>query len=1170
MIKRAVDLKREYFSYTDLGHLSSALKTYGLAKKANLKPILGLEFYFKDPKCDIVGGTEADRCRYFTGTIYAKTQQAYQELCRVVSKTDLPKIMIQDEEQSLWSWEEISHLAKFETLFILGGPHCMVGKTLLASNPELAEKVFSKLHNIFGHRLSVSLVCEPWNKKYAKVIKIDYVDGTYDSLLATDIITTDRARKIKASDLLTRSGHTIIESKVVGSTYFKVDKRIDKVNEHKGFLPLSVDVTLEINKFLLEMSKKYDVMAIVSDYAFYASKSDHIVQDLVLENTTKLKSDLHMKTEEEFYYYLYDIMKLDQEEAIKIVGNNDIWATNFDNFELKYEWRLADNGSTSALQQCMEIIKKNGRMKWDDPIYTARLREEIKVISQNGKKDLSGYFLPIVEVLDFYKKNGYLTSIGRGSAGGSLFCYLLEITHIDPIKWKLPFSRFFSLDRINRGSLPDIDIDLPTKLPLISKDGKSGFLYERWGDRACQVSSRSKVRLKSAIKDTNRYLNGGTVEKEVEALTKSLPQPPQNTDDHDFVFGYEDDEGNHIDGLIEKSEPLQKYAKNKPRDWDIVQKSMGITRAFSIHPCATLISDVPIRDILPTKRGTICQYEAKQAEESGLIKYDFLTVNQLLDIQECIKLINKKNGDPLDPMYFTHGGQRVFVWDLPQSEEVYKSVWDGSTKTLFQINTTGMANYTKEVLPQNMWDLSSILAFQRPGPLDYIIPEVNRNMAEEYIWRRNGKSKSDIPELAELLPDTHGIICYQEDLNKIAVEIGGMDGETAEKLRENMAKKKMKELEKMKPIFMEGAIKKISLETANSLWNQMVTFGRYGFSIIHSAEYLHYTYATMFLRHLYPLEWYCSIMTNATEKEISGSLWEIIKEYIASPDINLSSDCMEIDYSNRKIRSKLGIIRGMGDKSINPIVENRPYASIQDFVNKEVAGPSLSRKLIHVGVLDSLFPPKIGLLDKLQLFENAVEIKKHNEKVEKAQKEGKKIKTSEPKTGVIPEYYTDLCKDVVKNALKNAAIQKSILPSLLVGLNDLGRNHSRCIVGKNKPSKIMTSPKEGKEVLLITGEMVQRLNEMPGESVPKDAYVAATGFIVDTKVFDYKKNTKQALKLIIDFDSYLGEYVLWPDYFSGLLEYPPELTKGNICTVFLKKRANKGDPCSIQEIVIEA
>ncbi len=1184
MVARAKQLGRTHFAYTDLGHLSSCLKAYGLCKpdkrkiedlaktneqylKNPLRFAPGIEFYFKDATCDLVNGTPADRCRYFTGTIYATNQTAYQELCRVVSQTGMPQTTIQDESQSLWSWAELERLGKSDTLFVAGGIHCMIGKVLLADGRELAEKILCKLNGIFGKRLFLSVICEPWDRKYASVVKIRYTDGTHDSILASDSVSTDRARKMKASDLVHRSGHSQILSKTVHSTFFEVNKKIAQVTEHKGFLPLpGGDVTLRINQFLLEMGRKYQIAVVASDYAFYAEKDDHIVQTMVLEGKNKLKSNLHMKTDEEFYSYLYNVMKLSQEEAVRIMSDNDTFAHSFDGLELKYEWRLADSGSVPALQQCMDIIKKNGRMKWENPEYVSRLREEIQVIAKNPKKDMCGYFLPIVEVLDFYKKNGYLTSIGRGSAGGSLFCFLLEITHIDPIRWNLPFSRFFSLDRIMNNKLPDIDVDLPDKTPLISKDGKGGFLYERWGNRACQVSSRSRVRLKSSIKDTNRYLNG-SVQKDIEILTKSLPQPPQNTDDHDFVFGYNDEEGNHVSGLIETSEALRKYSTDRPKEFSIIQKAMGITRAFSVHACATLISDIPISDVLPTKRGTICQYEYKEAEEAGLIKFDFLTVNQLMDIQECIKLINKKNNDPIDAMYFKHDGERVFVWDLPQLPEVYKSVWGGQTKTLFQIHTPGMAKFTQELLPENMWDLSAILALQRPGPLDYILEESGRNMAEEYIFRRNGKSKSDIPELAALLPETYGIICYQEDLNKIARTIAGMDGETAEKLRENMAKKKMKELEKMKPVFIQGASKKLSLETAEAVWDQMVTFGRYGFSSIHSAEYSHYTYATMFLRHLYPLEWYASILTNATEREISGILWSTVKDYLAAPDINLSSDKMEIDYANHKIRPKLGIVRGIGSATIDPIVAGRPYKDIRDFIEKDVAGESLSRKLIHVGVLDSLFPPKLSFLEKLQIFEDAIEVRNYNLKVQKAKEDGKLLRQTEPRKGEIPEQYLN----IEKNPMENAARKKSVLPSLLVGLHDLGRNHSKCVVGRAYPSKIMTDS-YNHEVILITGEMLQRLDEMDGHD--KDKYVAITAFIVETKVFDYKNNTKQALKVILDADSYINEKVLWPDYLSGSLIYPPELKKGNICTVFLKKRASKNDgtidPCSITEIVIEA
>jgi DNA polymerase III alpha subunit len=364
---------------------------------------------------------------------------------------------------------------------------------------------------------------------------------------------------------------------------------------------------------------------------------------------------------------------------------------------------------------------------------------------------------------------------------------------------------------------------------------------------------------------------------------------------------------------------------------------------------------------------------------------------------------------------------------------------------------------------------------------------------------------------------------------------------------------------------MSTAIANIGVEKANKIWDMMETSSRYSFNASHSYGYFLITYACLFLRHNYPLEWWSAILTNAKQNEISGKLWAHVKHLVAAPDINLSSDEMEIDYANRKIRAKLGVIRGIGDKTIDPIVQNRPYKDIQDFVNREVAGPGLTRKLAHVGVLDSLFPANSTLVEKIQAYENAVETKKHNATVEKNKVTGATTRAKEPKKGTVPEEYLNMEKD----PMKNAATQKAILPSLLVGLFDLGRNHSKCIVGRDKPSKLMTNS-NGKESLLVTGEQLQRLDEMHGDSVSEDKYVAATGFVVETKIFDYKNNTCQALKCVIDFDGQISERVLWPDFNSKQLIYPKELKKGNIVTVFLKKRAGKNDACSIQEVVIES
>ena len=611
-------------------------------------------------------------------------------------------------------------------------------------------------------------------------------------------------------------------------------------------------------------------------------------------------------------------------------------------------------------------------------------------------------------------------------------------------------------------------------------------------------------------------------------------------------------------------------------DFNEPLENVGHVNGILVHNCAFLIADKPISDFVPTKDGYITQYEASECEAAGLVKYDFLVISQLKDIRVCLDLINKKNGEKNKVGYFTHNGKLTYIWDLPEDPAAYRSVWNGETESCFQINTTTMTPFVKDIMPQNMEDLSLILSLVRPGPLDYVIEETGRNMAEEYIYRRNGNSYEDIPVLRELLPKTHSVLVYQEDVTKIAKQLAGFSGSAAENLREAIGKKKRAAMLKIKPEFVNGCVAsgKVTEEEAQQLWDRIVTFGRYAFNKSHGISYSYVTYACMFLKHYYNLEFWTAVLSNAEQKEITGKLWPHVKHLLAPPDINLSTDQMEIDYANNKIRSKLGIVRGMGDASIEPIVAGRPYKDIQDFVNRDVAGAALSRKLIHVGVLDSLFPPKISLVEKLQLFEDALEVRKFSEKIEKSKETGKLIKQLQPKKGEVPEEYLT----IESKPMENAKVRKSILPSLLVGLYDLGRKNSKCRIFENHDTERKDSGRvhwfdehgEEKRALLITGEALQRLDEMKGEQVPRDAYVAVTAFVVDTKVFEYQKGAKQALKVTMDVDGYVKEHVLWPNFFTSELVYPKELEKGTICTIFLKKRAGKDGDCSIDQILVEA
>jgi DNA-directed DNA polymerase III PolC len=1162
LVKSAKTLGRTHFAYTDHGHLSSALKAYNQVKKAGLKFIPGIEIYFKDTMCSLVAGTPADRCKYFTTTIYCQDQASYQELCKIVSRTDMPTMEFYEEKQQMWRWDDLEQMSKFNTQIVLSGVHCMVGKTMLAGKADIGEKVLIKLKDMFGDRLSVAILAEPWLKKFSQVIEIKYEDGTSDSLLATDTVATDRARSIKAKDLCEPfSRHKHVKTKSVGMMNSEVNKDIKKATLHKGFLPLpGGDASLKVNRFLAALAGKHSIPVLVTDYAYYANKEDKIVQTMRLEGNNKLQPNLHMKTEEEVLSYLTEKMAFPLEKAQNIIENNSKWATKFDDFKLSYAWRLAEvEGSQTALKKCMDIVKENGRMRWDDPKYVDRLKEELAVIHGNGVYDLTPYFLPIRDVLNHYRESGLLTGPGRGSAGGSLLCYLMGITQIDPFDFDLPFQRFFSMVRIKGKKLPDIDVDLEGRELLVGEDGHSGYLYGRWGNKAAQISTRTTIRLKSAILDTNRYFFG-KVQDDIATLSKGLPTPPQGVTDHQFVFGYEDSDENHIDGLLEVNEDLRKYSEERPKEWEIVSKAMGLTRAYSKHASAFVIADVPIQDVIPTKDGNVTQYEAKEVEEAGLIKYDFLVVKQLKDIRVAMDLINKKNKTKKTVGYFDHGGKELYVWKLPQEDAVYRSIWNGQTETMFQINTASMRPFVVDMLPENMMDVATLLGLVRPGPMDFIDEDTGRNMVEEYMLLRKKEIDPKIKEMYELLPETFGILVFQEQLGTIARKLADFPAEEAELLRENMAKKKMVELLKMKPAFMEGASKKIDPAIAEKIWEQMVTFGRYGFSVIHAVEYAHITYACMFIKHYYSLEWWAAVLTNATEQEITGKFWPFVKDIVSPPDINLSGDTMAVDYANGKLRSKLGIIRGMGEKTIDPIVSGRPYADIQDYVNKDVAGESLTHKLIHVGVLDSLFAPKSGLLDKLRTYQQAIQDKEFADKVAKAAAEGKRMRQTAPKEAVIPEDYVNI------PPIKDVAMRKAVLPSMPVDLYGLGAKYSKVLSSFSDIPAVMS--KNGHRTPLLDGERFNRLDEIDGIHIEKDMYIAATCYVVDLKEFSYAKNTKKALKLILDTGNKTTEKVLWPEYETGNLKYPSTLRKGSIVTVFFRKKAGRSD-MNIMDIIVE-
>jgi DNA-directed DNA polymerase III PolC len=1178
MLDKAKTLETGYYTCTDNGYLTNILKAYNEAKKKGLKLIPGCELYFVDKNCEIKNNSKASKIKYHTITVHAKTQDAYQYLVKKISEKTRPTITILEEEYPTFNWVDLEDLSKQDFTFVVGGPQDIVCKNLLVNESKVALEYLLKLQKMMGNKLYTSIIPMALDKKWVTSSVFTFSNGqtvTLDSTLKAETSFAQRFRVTLREVAEKPEKHKKIDRIFVNGMGYKVDKYIVSACNHNDFKPIGKDIFFVYNNFIKMVSARHNIPMLINDYSYMADESDKLVQDLKLGEDTRLFTKNNLKTTTEVLPYLRTLFSDEQIE--QMIQNSHKWASQFDNFELKYDYRLVKD-SENPLAETLKIIKQVGRFDERNPEHRSRLKHELDTLMGNGKIDLLPYFFPIYKALNFYKEQGRVIGPSRGSAGGSFLLYCMGITQTDPLKYGLYFSRFLTKGRILSGSLPDVDVDLPNRDILVAP--KTGFLDQYYEGKWAQISTRALMRLKSSIKDVNRFKKG-KVEESIELLAKSIEATPQGISDQDFVFGYEDNEGNHVPGLIEKDEKLRAYTEERPEEWEIVKRTLGIPRQNSRHASAFVISDIPITEVVPTMKlsdsENVTQYEAKEIEEAGLIKYDFLVVKCLNDIELAIKHINKHhfydNGNigGFKSGHFFHKGDIVDIWNLPEDVNVFHSLSEGKTETVFQLNTVSVTPFVQKMKPKSVEDCAVITSLVRPGPLDFVDENTGRNMAEEYVERVNGRSKGDIPILDRLLPETYGVFVFQEQITRVVKDMTGWDDEKAEDVRIAVGKKKLKMIMELKPQFIDDSIKGGTDEqTARSVWAMIETFGRYGFNKAHAVGYAQIAYACAFLKYHYPLEWWAAILSNATEKEISEVLWPHVKDILSPPDINLSNEEIVIDYQTKTLRNKLSALKGLGHAVAERIAENRPYKSLSDFVRKEAVGSSLTRKLIHVGVLDSLFPAEYNLMDKMQAYEDEINIWEYKKKV-LSKSENEIVATlpiekfievakSHPKTKrlkhVIKKGEVDT-KYIFMNPIKDFILKKSIFPTIPLVLSDTIKGHSNKIKIIENAGKTFALI-NGRELRFVSGKVYQNIKNMPHQpnsNMTIDFMVSA--YVIDAKEFSYKGGERKALKLIVDMDGFLEELVVWPNYDTGILEYPEDLKKNAVIFLNMSRKMYK-------------
>ena len=1008
---------------TDHGTLGACRIVYDLAKTKKLKPILGLEAYFRDDNCPIftAAGIPKDHpfkhnsknkdttkppdfsgfVKYAHLTMHALDQEAYETMIKLLSKARLETHG--SEQKPLFNWNDLEELGSKNITF---GSGCLVGMVqrflVDHNNAQLATQYYEKLRSIVKPgNFFVELFPHDCSK--------NWVSGTFITLANGDSLT-----KLKFHDgkwLRTNVGE--IQASTLAQQFVKKDNKhqellsvkdyqtwndreplrivsVEKIsdfilNECRVWCPDS-DLQKGANRLMMILAKTHSDPILVSDDSHFALPEQKIVQNVRLlqggKDSWRMYSSYHRKDNQEAFSHFEKTLGINLKTFEEWVDNSYAWASRFDNFKLEYKPSLPTKFyPQDTLKHTMELIKKHGRMDWNNKQYVDRLKAEITLLHKNGALDLLPYFFIDEEVCNLYERNGFLTGPGRGSAAGLLTSYLLGITHIDPLEFDLSLDRFITLDRINSGKLPDIDQDLSHRDLLVDpEDPYKGWLYEKFGDHVMQISVDTTSKIRNSVKDVMRMVRG-SVPPEVESLTHKFQNAPQGVEEHNFVFGYDDGNG-WVPGSIETDDNLRLFIKNYPEEWEIVKLTLGLVKNKGRHACGFVLANQPISSFIPTQFVSgilVTQYPAPSVEAVGGVKMDFLVISSLKDIGNAIELIQKRsrldipestvlNGKKVPKIRIVpHNGQLLDIWKLwvsPSAPEVFLDVAEGKTETCFQYNTPGATQWLRQfnhekspgVKAIDSIDAMSVFtALDRPGPLNAMVSDPTsitsdidettgqsivtypnkHNTLVEYAHRARGELPSPdiLPIFNTLFPETYGVMVYQEQLQKLYQTVTGCTGAQAEEFRGNMAKKKKEKIEKAYPIFMAAATIKLgSKENAQQVWDFIKEWASYGFNKSHATCYAVIGFACAYLKHHFPLEWWTSVLRNAEKNEINEKFWRYCGHLIDLPDVKLSGPVFEIQ--NERIRAPLSLLHGIGEGAHHQLQLYSPYTDIEDFCNK--------------------------------------------------------------------------------------------------------------------------------------------------------------------------------------------------------------------------------------------
>ena len=560
----------------------------------------------------------------------------------------------------------------------------------------------------------------------------------------------------------------------------------------------------------------------------------------------------------------------------------------------------------------------------------SRAEYELSVIDKMG---FNGYFLIVWDFIKWGKDRGIVFGPGRGSAAGSIIAYSLRITELDPMEFDLLFERFLNPDRI---SMPDIDIDI--------QDTRRGevieYCTEKYGTtRVANIATFGTMASRAAVKDVARVLEVPYAESD--RLSKLIPPPQQ---------------GHHVplSKAIEIDADLKQEYETNPtskRVIDFAIRLEGTIRSHGVHAAGVVIAPDELVKFAPlemAQKGVVAtQFPMGPVESLGLLKMDFLGLSNLTIINNAMRIIRKVYGVDID------------LSNLPMDDkETFELLQRGDTTGVFQLESAGMKRYLRDLKPTHFDDIIAMVALYRPGPMQFI---------ESFIKRKHGEEKITYlhPKMENALGSTYGILVYQEQFMQISKDLSGFTGGQADYLRKAVSKKKIDMMRKIKPEFIDGAIKNnpdIARDTMELFWSQLEEFANYCFNKSHAACYGLIAYWTAYLKAHYPAAFMAALMTSDSNNidrlaiEIAECNRMGIK--VMNPDVNESFPEFAVVPETGNIRFGLSAVKNVGSTAIEDILAQRAiakFADIEDFarrVNSRVCNRKVWEALIKSGAFD--------------------------------------------------------------------------------------------------------------------------------------------------------------------------------------------------------------------------